>query len=193
VDEVTGMTTTASIDGRCPDCGFHPGDLAPSDIHVAVRSLARRWRELLSIVVESEDDGEALLRQRAADGWSAVDRVSHVTDTFTTAAGQLEQVWEHDTPTLDAVADADTGRGGGNRPLGELLDRLGGGADRLARAVDRYDGDQWGRAGRRDGHTVTALYLAREAVHDASHHLRACRDDLSERCGRPLDEEEGDA
>jgi hypothetical protein len=111
-------------------------------------------------------------------------------------------VGEHDAAPVDvAVADGDgvglaaspAGEREDGEPLGELLDRLGGGADRLARAVDRYDGDQWGRAGRRDGHTVTALYLAREAVHDASHHLRACRDDLSERCGRPLDEEEGDA
>lgn len=47
----------------------------------------------------------------------------------------------------------------------------------------------WDRTGVRAGSAVTAWELAAEAVHEASHHLRAGRDDLVSGCAKTLDDD----
>lgn len=178
--------------GACEACGFDPAQLSPPDAAVAARSLARRWRELLEGVVDREDDGEALLRQRATSGWSPLERVSHVVEVFEGKAERLLRVWEHEHPVLDEVGiDAGRATAARSKP-DDLLAQLSGAAERLARVIDRYDGTEWDRTGLRDGHPVTAWQLAAEAIHEASHHLRACRDELAAVCQHPIDGEEAE-
>ncbi len=45
-------------------------------------------------------------------------------------------------------------------------------AERLALVIDRATGDDWKRTGSRAGTPVTALDIAREAVHEGAHQLR---------------------
>lgn len=183
-------STIAGGHDTCEACGFDPDQLAPTDAAVAARSLARRWRELLDSVAECEDDGEALLRQRLAGGWSPLERVGHVVDVFERKAQRLMRVWETERPVLDEVG-INAGRASaatGDRA--DLVAHLGAAAEQLASVIERYDGEEWHRTGVRAGQPVTAWQLAAEAIHEASHHLRSCRDDLAAVCAHPRDGQE---
>lgn len=72
--------------GQSAECGFDPDQLAPTDAAVAVRSLARRWRELVEGSPSARTTGR-LLRHRFAGGWSPMERVSHVDRPWGTGAG----------------------------------------------------------------------------------------------------------
>lgn len=184
-------STVVDARGHCEACGFDPDQLAPPDAAVAARSLARRWRELLDGVAQREEDGEMLLRRRFDSGWSPLERAGHVTGVFEHTAEGLLRVWERERPALDGPGGDDAGRGlAVTTGRGDLLAHLGGAAERLARVVEHYDGAEWDRTGLRAGQEVTAWQLAAEAVYEASHHLRACNDELAAACGHPLDGEE---
>jgi len=181
-----------TIDGgrdRCQACGFDPDQLAPSDAVVAARSLARRWRELLDAVVEREDDAQSLLRQRFAGGWSPLERVGHVSDVFERQAERLMRVWQQERPALDEVR-SEARPASAAAAHADLLAQLDAAAERLAKVIERFDGGDWDRAGARAGQPVTAWQLVAEAVHEASHHLRACRDELSAVSAHHVDAEE---
>lgn len=177
---------TPRAGARCDDCGFLPSDVAPSDAAVAARSFARRWRELFAAVTEHEERGSALLVEPFAGGVSPVDRAARVVGAFGQAADDLERIWAHDSP---ALAGTERNLAGGPSAI---LAELGRASERLARAIERFESDQWGRTGLRDDQPITALEVARDAIHVGSHELRACRRGLQEACERPLDESEVD-
>ena len=185
------MTTTVfGAQGVCEDCGFDPAGLAPGDAATAARSFARRWRELLDGVAEREEGGEMLLRQRSATGWSALERAGHVATTLEHGSEVLLQVWEHERPALDEAGSADTGRSLAlQADRGVLLARLSAAAERLARVIERYEGPDWARTGLRAGQPISAWELATQVVHEASHHLRACRHELAAVCTHSIESE----
>lgn len=180
-----------TVVGVCGECGFDAEGLGPGDAAVAARSLARRWRELLDGVAAREDDGELLLRRRLDRGWSPLERAGHVTGVFEHTAEELLRVWEHEQPLLGEPGGDDAGRGlAVKRERGDLLAQLGAAAERLARVIERYEGPDWDRAGVRGDEPVSAWQLATDAIHEGSHHLRACRDELAAACAHPVDGEE---
>lgn len=173
----------------CDTCGFDPEGLAPGDAAVAVRSFPRRWRELFDAVAE-RDGGEWLLQEPAGDGWSPLARAVHVTAALDQAADALMQVWERERPEI-APLDPDEGRTAApTSGHHDVCARMSRAAERLARVLERYEGADWERAGRRAGVQVTARLLAADAVHEASHHLRACTAELTEALGEPPVEED---
>lgn len=171
---------------HCRDCGFDSANVNPADAAVAVRSYARRWRELFRRVADDEAAGEVMLHWQLASGWRPVDRVRRLVHVFDRLATQLELVWAKDDPYLDALGDVPAAVPSGSEDALCELDRA---TERLAEVIDRYEGDQWCRVGDRIGGPVTALQIAREAVHEGSHQLRACRRDLEKACERMLDDE----
>jgi len=180
------MRRRTEVGSRCDDCGFRPGDVAPADAAVAARSFARRWRELFAAVTEHEERGSALLVESAVGDVSPVDRAARVVGAFGQAADDLERIWGQMSP---ALASTERNLAGGPSAI---VAELGRASERLARAVERFESDQWGRTGLRDGQPVTALDVLRDAVHVGSHELRACRRALAEACEQPLDESEVD-
>jgi len=177
---------TPAADARCDECGFRPNDVPPSDAAVAARSFARRWRELFTAVTEHEQRGSALLVEPLVGGVSAVDRAARVVGAFGQAADDLERIWAHDSPPLPST---ERNLAGGPSAIVAELGRV---SERLSRAIERFESDQWRRTGRRDEQPVTALDVARDAIHVGSHELRACRRALEEACEQPLDEPEVD-
>ena len=173
----------------CSTCGFDPAQLSPADAAVAARSLARRWRELLTGVAELED-GEALLRRRLIGGSSPLELAGHVGDEFSRTADLLERVWAQDQPSLDepkatsAAADSSS--------VDDLVTAWAAAAERLADSIERYDPDQWDRTGVGAGRPFSALELARGAIHRGVHNLRTCGRSLAAARGRPVDIDEDD-
>ena len=156
-----------------PDaCGFDLDTVTAPDAVVAIRSYPRRFRALVS--GWDDDDADALVRRRPDPStWSAIEYVGHVADVFDLYAGRIEQVLVHDRPRLasfdqDAAVEAHAGA-----PVDDVVGRLQAGAERLAKVLSDVPGDGWERTGiRGDGEERSVLWMARQSVHEAHHHLR---------------------
>lgn len=165
-----------SAGGRCPDCGFDPSRVSPSDAAVAARSFPRRFRALL---VRPDDEDPAIVHRRpAGDGPSAVGHALAAAGGMAAAAGALGRVLTADDPTVDL--------GSGPPPAADepalevVLDRVAAAAGVLAAAVEGTSASEWARPGRLPGgEEVTALDLARAGVHAGAHHLRAAERTLA--------------
>jgi DinB superfamily len=168
----------------CPVCGFDPRTVSPADAAVAVRSYPRRFR---SVLVGPDGDEEPtpedlVLRRPPGGGWSALDHAAWVAEVLALAADALERIRLQDTPSVTVEPPAPAAGAPG---LGAVLDRMEDQAERLAQSVGRVDAHDWKRVGRLpDGGEVSALDVARHAVHQGFHHLRETERVLSELRGR---------
>ncbi|MGI8794064.1 MAG: DinB family protein [Acidimicrobiales bacterium] len=154
--------------GRCDHCGFRPDQVPPTDIAVALRSFPRRFRAVLSPA--DETDAERMARPPASGGWSALQHAGHVRDVLHALDLRLQRVLREDEPHLGETPATPPPAGG--EAIEATLAALQSNAEQLATTVTGVKGEEWNRTGRRDGETVSALDLAREAVHEGSHHLR---------------------
>lgn len=158
----------------CPECGLDYDTVSPPDIKVAVRSFPRRYRAALAAALDDETD-EGLVRRRPDEStWSALEYAVHVADLYEHFAVVIRRMYDETQPTIDfwdpderaaseRYADADPAA---------TLDRLDAAADWLAKELERVDADGWRRTatfpfGERD-----LLTMARNAVHEGTHHLR---------------------
>jgi len=165
-------------DRRCPQCGFDPAPVSPSDAAVAARSYPRRFRGLL--VRPDDEDPEIVHRRPPSGGPSAAGHAIAAAAGMNAAAAALHRVRVADEPGVDP--DAPPPAEGGRVPsLEAVLEGVGVAAGALAGVVEAMHGDEWRRAGRlADGGRVVALELARAGVHAGIHHLRAAERALAE-------------
>ena len=153
--------------------------LAPSDAAVALRSLPRRFGAVLRApIAEDRPAGHDDLVQRIGpDGHSAVDHAVHVVRSLALLDRAIEQVLTSAEPVLHPAVVDDHGRwvdDHGHPPEpDDVLADLAAVAERLAGRVARVPAADWSRTGRvaRDGGTVSAHDLLREAVGQAVEHL----------------------
>lgn len=164
----------------CGACGFQPDTLSPADAIVALRSFPRRWRELLAGFPADEGE-DAAVRRRLAGGWSALEHVAHVSQALSAQAERLERIRHLERPTIGPVVTPEPGI---DEATGaeEVVAELGRSAERLATVAESMVGEDWLRAGIREGQELTALELLREGVHEGAHHLHEA-DALLERIG----------
>lgn len=157
----------ALLPGRCPDCGLDPRTVKPPDASAAVRSYPRRYRRLL--VRLDDEEGAGIVTRRPGPGqWSALEHAAHAGDVIVAVAEAIERLQVHDEPTVAVEVGPPR-----PAPVDEVLDRLASGAERMASLLDGIKGKDWHRRGRLpDGEQVTALDLARHAVHVGAHHRR---------------------
>ena len=158
----------------CPGCGLDYATISPPDAKVAVRSYPRRYRSALAAALDDEADAGLVRRRPDATTWSALEYAVHVADLYEHFATIVRRMYDETEPTIDfwdpderaateRYADADPRA---------TLDRLEAAAAKLAAELDRVDADGWHRTatfpfGERD-----LLMMARNAVHEGSHHLR---------------------
>ena len=153
--------------------------LAPTDGAVALRSLPRRFGAVLRPpIAEDRPAGHDDLVQRIGpDGHSAVDHTMHVVRSLILLDRAIERVLISDAPVLHPAVTDDHGRwveADGHPPEpDDVLADLAAASERLAARVDRVPAADWSRTGRvaRDGGTVSAHDLLREAVGQAVAHL----------------------
>ena len=154
--------------GRCPDCGFDPPTVSPSDAAVAARSYPRRYRALL--VRPDDEDPEIVHRRPGPDEPSAAEHAGQAAAAMDAAAGALGDVRRSDSPRVHAYGAA----AGTGATLEAVLERLATAGAALAVAIEPFRGEEWNRPATDGGcGAVTALDIARQGVHAGIHHLRA--------------------
>jgi hypothetical protein len=158
----------------CPDCGLDYDTISPSDAKVAIHSYPRRYRNALAGALEDDAD-EGLVRRRPdASTWSALEYSVHVADLDEFFAGALRRMYDETEPTID-MWDPDERAAAeryGDADPRATLDRLDAAAASLVAVLERVDPEGWSRTGAFPFGTRTILQMARNAVHEGSHHLR---------------------
>lgn len=159
----------------CPECGLDYDTISPSDAKVAIRSFPRRYRTAVAGALEDEAD-EGLIRRRPEPStWSALEYTLHVADLYEFFAGAFRRMYEQDRPTITDAWDPDERVGSeryNEQEPAAALDRLDAAAEQLAKVLDRVDAGSWSRTGTFPWGDRDLLMMARNAVHEGSHHLR---------------------
>lgn len=163
--------------GTCPECGFQPDTVPPADIPVALRSFPRRFRGVLAAT--DEQDARRLVTPPSPGEWSALQHAGHVRDVLHALDMRVQRVVRDDQPHLGDTPTTPPAAVDGDN-IETTLATLQANAEQLAATVEGVSGKDWNRTGRRDGEVVTALDLAREAVHEGAHHLREAQDVIDE-------------
>jgi uncharacterized damage-inducible protein DinB len=161
---------------QCAACGFIDDTVTPADAAVALRSYPRRYRAVL-VRPDDEDRADDVVRRPASDGWSALDHAAHAAASLDAAAEALRMVSIQEDPVV-ALAPERREPASESTTVNQVLDRLAAAATSAAEAVGRIKGKDWDRTARTspddsDDQPTTALDLARHAVHEGVHHLRA--------------------
>lgn len=158
----------------CPVCGLDYETIPPPDAKVAIRSYPRRFRSALAAAIDDESDAGLIRRRPDATTWSALEYTVHVADLFEFFAMAIRRMHAETHPTIDRWDPdqrAEAERYNDEDPVA-ALNRLEDSAPELAEELDRISVDGWRRTatfpfGERD-----LLQMARNAVHEGSHHLR---------------------
>jgi hypothetical protein len=164
--------------------------LAPSDAVVALRSLERRYRSLLTDLDEDDESPYQIAIRPGADGWSALGHVVAAARAIAASSRALSAVLTRTLPRLDPINVDPAARPRPGPPTGtvhERLAELGLEATRLADRAQRVAPAEWNRQGTVDdgsARQITALDIVRAAVDAGITHLGAAKRTLDEVRGR---------
>jgi hypothetical protein len=153
------------------------GATTPDDVRVLVAEVPARARALLG----AHDDGA--WRVPGADGsWTAAEYLCHLRDVYATFTIRLHRARTEDDPPLEPMFNDLRARrfDYAHAALAPAVDQLDAHVAGFLAELARVDGAGWGRVVHRyPGEQRTALWLARQAAHEGTHHLR----DIAERLG----------
>jgi len=155
-------------------CGLDLETVSPQDAVGAARSFPRRYRALLA-TPGSEDGPEAVFRRRPdATTWSALEYAAHVADRLDHLGPVIRRVVYEEHPTIAGFDNEQRAAGQAYNALdrSEVLGWLDMACDELASVLAEVRPDDWTRTGLIGGTEQDALSVAREGVHEGSHHLR---------------------
>jgi hypothetical protein len=160
---------------QCASCGFAADSVSPSDAAVALRSYPRRYRAVLVRPSDDSVSADDVVRRAGADGWSALDHAAHLAVSLEAAAEALRLVSVQESPVVALAPERrDGGSDSDSVSVDDVLARVAAAAGAMAEEIGRVTGKDWDRAGRvDDGSTLSAIDIARHAVHEGVHHLRA--------------------
>lgn len=160
---------------RCEECGFDATLLTVADSIAALRSMGRRWHELL------QDVSVERLRERPDPAtWSPLEYSAHTRDVIALNGWGMDKVLEGGRPSFEGIEpDAEAVDHGYNVLDPEtVVAELKANAERMARRAERALPEHWSRTATIAGVETDAGWLLRHAVHDTSHHLRDVRRQL---------------
>ena len=152
-----------------------------------MRSFPRRYRALLA-TPGAPDGPDAVFRRRPDPStWSALEYTAHVADRLDHLGPAIRRIVYEDRPSID-VFDGDarvTQKGYNALDRTEVLGWLDLASDELASVLADVPADDWTRTGMVAGAERDALAMARDGVHEGSHHLRDVHRVLDAVRGRP--------
>jgi hypothetical protein len=168
---MSALPPLAQEDHVCASCGLAYAD-------VSVEEIPQRMRAVTVQIGESITDlGSAELTHRPDDQtWSALEYLCHVRDVYIASTIRLYRTRKESDPPIEPVFNdlrvlrfrynaADV-----HGVLHEMAATLEGLLDEMARTTD------WERTfSRQPGERRTARWLARQAYHEALHHLADMR------------------
>jgi hypothetical protein len=153
-----------------------------------VRSYPRRYRALFAGWSDDEDPDDVSRRRPPGGGWSALQHASRARDVLRAVDAAIRRAVVVDRPTAEVPGAGGAAIDGpapeATEGLKPVLAELTAAADDLGRALTEVPSDGWDRPAVVDGRERTVLWLAREAVHQGSHHLRDAERVLREVRGR---------
>jgi hypothetical protein len=156
---------------------------------VAVRSYPRRYRALLATPDPDDADspGHMIRRRPDPSTWSALEYTAHVADVLDHLGPAIRRISVEDGPTITFFDNDErvVQQAYNDMPRAEVLGWLELSCEDLASILDATNADDWSRVGHFAWGDRTALDMARNAVHEGSHHLRDAQRVLSEVRGRP--------
>jgi hypothetical protein len=149
--------------------------LSGADAAVALRSLARRFREQFRPGELAGDPVAAdVSRAAAAGGPSPLQLVISARQALSALGRATELVLTHDRPQLDPALGDRAVRdrvGADDESIVEALDGLGRAADALADRAEHVSLKDWGRTGLVGGTEESAIGLVQEAIASARTYL----------------------
>lgn len=173
----------------CPECGLDYDSVSPRDAVAAVRSYPRRYRGLLAAPSPADPDAPDHATRRRPDPstWSALEYTAHVADVIDHLGPAIRRIRLEDEPTITLFDNDERAvqQAYNEMPRAEVLGWLDLACAELASIVEAVDADDWTRIGHFEWGDRTALAMARNAVHEGSHHLRDVQRVLAEVRGRP--------
>ncbi|MEW6152464.1 MAG: DinB family protein [Actinomycetota bacterium] len=181
-----------TISWTCPECGLDYDKISPRDASGAVRTFPRRYRSVLTHFALPGEDLEEIVRQRPAPGvWSALEYTAHVAQTLDLMAPTIRQIVLEDNPHLfawdpDEQAEEQSYN---DWTLMEAIAELESACADLSMALEYVGSEDWTKKGTFDYGEREALDVARNAVHEGSHHLRDIKRGLSQILGREVEEQ----
>jgi hypothetical protein len=151
---------------QCDECGFRGETWGLWDALGAIEGLPAHWRD----AVDGLDEDE-LLRRPIDKMWSIAEYVDHVREVLFGMRFLLE--------TALTLLGSDLGASPASQFDEELrrievataLDRIETETDALRDRLAGSSTSEWGVTVKFDGRDVDPLWIARHAVHDATHHL----------------------
>jgi DinB superfamily len=170
----------------CPECGFDYDGVAPPSTAETVRGFGRRYQAPLTRGLPGEDLLAVLRARPAPEVWSALEYACHVRDAMRLYHHRIDRALAEDRPAVKAMGrDAvvtELDYNGQDPPVvaAELAEAAAALADRLA----SVPADGWARCVVRDGSELSVDWMARNAVHEGSHHLLDVGRSLREARGR---------
>lgn len=152
-----------------------------------MRSFPRRYRAALA-TPGSDDAPDAVFRRRPGPStWSALEYTAHVADRLDHFGPAIRRIVVEDNPTI-TLFDGDRRAAEKAYNLLERAEVLGWlelASGELASVLEGVGADDWTRTGRFPSGERGALTVARDAVHEGSHHLRDVQRVLDQVRGRP--------
>jgi hypothetical protein len=151
---------------RCEQCRFDGGDWTDTGAIEAIAALPSRWRDAVSGLSSDE------LRRRSVPGvWSIAEYVDRVREVLfgmrfvldTALAESGTDLGEPPEPRFDPeprIIDVEDALSGIDREANALRHRL-----------SELPDSSWGSRAIVGGDEIDARWIARHAVHDATHHL----------------------
>jgi hypothetical protein len=156
----------------CPQCGFNPAAMPPQTLGEVAVGLGSGWREFL---VQADDDYLRTIPEPGVN--SPLQYGAHVRDILRVYGERMVLAVEQDNPVVPIFNPPQEVWQEYNR-LGaeELAEDIEARAGRLAEIVDGMDPSAWSRIvindrGQYGVYSFTVAGLARNAVHEAHHHL----------------------
>lgn len=155
--------------------------LAPKDLIITLRSLRRRFDEVVGPVL-ADPDLKPRIDEVGAGGASLGQLVDGAAQDLTLLGQAIETIVGRADPSVagQVVQPADA-RSGDRQPLDKAARAVGDQADAMADHLDDVEPDGWNRtATTDDGGSVDLVTVARQAVRSGVEGLRAAEQQLSE-------------
>jgi S-DNA-T family DNA segregation ATPase FtsK/SpoIIIE len=155
----------------CAECGYSYAALRREELAPELRTLARRYDEVLA----GTDEGR--LRAHPTIGvWSALEYGCHVRDVVTVQRGRVLQACAEDQPDFAPMGrDERVLRERYNEQVPVVVaGQITAGADALAKTLEALGDPGWDRTGVYHWPTTevrTVDWIGRHTVHEAVHHL----------------------